>query len=107
MSTEIDLDGIDRRVLQQCPSPGVTGDASKDIGQNVMYFDAPTILALIAELRRLRAKVAAGDALQDALRGLLLASDASWIGGHDWPEALQAAESALDAYSKAGKDGTE
>jgi hypothetical protein len=33
--------------------------------------------------------------LRAALRGLLLSRDASWVGGHDWPEAIADALSAL------------
>ena len=34
--------------------------------------------------------------LRKALRGLLLSRDASWTGGHDWEEAVQAAVQVLE-----------
>lgn len=35
------------------------------------------------------------DTLTSSLRGLLLSRDASWVGGHDWQEAVDDACKAL------------
>lgn len=40
--------------------------------------------------------------LREALRGLLLSLDASWVGGHDWPDALSAALAALGLDAEQG-----
>lgn len=115
--TDIDIEAIEKRVRAQCPNPGVSGNSTDDFNRNIMYFDAPTVLALVAEVRRLRAKVAAGERLAEAAKPIALVGGVPQDNDHCHVgittkekcgrcSRQQALIDALADYREAGKDGT-